>query len=122
MKKKTNKKIDEAIQKIMENYPQSTRIEILCMGKIENEFKKNPNVIRKKRWFYYNYNGKLLYLHFVHLKLPKCNTIHIEKVTKPTLVQYAPPKVFDKTVEQSVWNTFKWEPFELHQGENKNVK
>ena len=105
--------LDKAVHTLMKENPNYTTIEALCRGDLEDVIKSNPNVIRKGRWLYYNYNGKLIYIRILKFKEPTGHkTVHYSKVMNPKLVHYLTENMGDKQREAALYDVV-WKTFDL---------
>ena len=72
--------LDEAIATMKQAIPTAKTIGFCFYKNGEQVLKNHPRVIRKGRWFYYNYNGELIYIKLMKVEIPKGKTIKVSRL------------------------------------------
>lgn len=80
--------LDEAVAAIKQTNPTAKTIGFLSYKNGEQILKNHPRVVRVGRWFYYNYNGELIYIKLMKVEIPKGKTIKINRVRNVKFDEY----------------------------------
>lgn len=72
--------LDEAIATMKQAIPAAKTIGFCFYKNGEQTLKNHPRVVRKGRWFYYNYNGELIYIKIMKIEIPKGKTIKVSRI------------------------------------------
>ena len=76
MKERNRFYLGEAIKAVKESNPDAKKICVACTSATKLELLSDPKVIKKGRWYYYDYNGELIH---VLLEEPSSNEIKIDE-------------------------------------------
>ena len=80
--------LDEAVATMKQTNPTAKTIGFFSYKNGEQILKSHPRVVRVGRWFYYNYNGELIYIKLMKVEIPKGKTIKINRVRNVKFDEY----------------------------------
>lgn len=99
--------LDEAVATIKQANPTVKKIGFLSYKNGKQILKNHPRVVRKGRWFYYNYNGELIYIKIMKVEIPKGKTVKINRVRGIKFDEYL-AKAQGYKMEPSAPFTLQW--------------
>lgn len=99
--------LDEAVATMKQTNPTAKTIGFFSYKNGEQILKNHPRVVRVGRWFYYNYNGELIYIKLMKVEIPKGKTIKINRVRNVKFDEYL-AKAQGYKMEPSAPFTLQW--------------
>lgn len=85
---KQEKNLEISLINLIKYYEHLDSIDVLCLDKMWNIIKHLPKVVRKGRYYYYPYKGKLYYLRRVKSCVPMANKAEYKRIVSDKLEPY----------------------------------
>ena len=110
--------IDEAVATMKQANPAAKKICFLFYKNGEQILKNHPMVVKIGRWFYYNFNGELIYIKLMKVEIPKGKTIKINRIRNVKMDEYL-AKAQSYKMEPSAPFTLQWGTKWKDEGKNE---